>query len=119
MARKYKRLSYEDRKTIEEMCRNGKKADEIAAAMDVHRATIYHELQKVRNQLTKSSSLIPCICWNETAEEVANWLPGDTVKLIGRLQSREYEKLIEEIYADGVVAERVTETRTAYGLVLK
>lgn len=36
MARKYKRLSYEDRKTIEEMCRNGKKADEIAAAMDVH-----------------------------------------------------------------------------------
>lgn len=69
---------------------------------------------KVRNQLTKSSSLIPCICWNETAEEVANWLPGDTVKLIGRLQSREYEKLIEEIYADGVVAERVTETRTAY-----
>lgn len=71
MARKYKRLSYED-------------------------------------------SLIPCICWNETADEVANWLPGDTVKLIGRLQSREYEKLIEEIYADGVVAERVTETRTAY-----
>lgn len=43
-----------------------------------------------------------------------NWLPGDTVKLIGRLQSREYEKLIEELYADGVVAERVTETRTAY-----
>lgn len=69
---------------------------------------------KVKNQLTKCSSLIPCICWNETADEVANWLPGDTVKLIGRLQSREYEKLIEEIYADGVVAERVTETRTAY-----
>lgn len=36
------------------------------------------------------------------------------MKLIGRLQSREYEKLIEEIYADGVVMERVTETRTAY-----
>ena len=32
MPRKYKRLSYEDRKTIEEMCRNGKKADEIAEA---------------------------------------------------------------------------------------
>lgn len=69
---------------------------------------------KVKNQLTKCSSLIPCICWNETADEVANWLTGDTVKLIGRLQSREYEKLIEELYADGVVAERVTETRTAY-----
>lgn len=69
---------------------------------------------KVKNQLTKCSSLIPCICWNETADEVANWLPGDTVKLLGRLQSREYEKLIEEIYADGVAAERETETRTAY-----
>lgn len=46
MARKYKRLSYEDRQTIEAMCRNGKKADEIAEAMDVHRATIYHELQR-------------------------------------------------------------------------
>lgn len=46
MARKYKRLSYEDRKTIEEMCRNGKKADEIAVAMDVHRGTIYRELQR-------------------------------------------------------------------------
>lgn len=46
MARKYKRLSYEDRKTIEAMCRAGKKAEEIAAVMDVHRATIYHELQR-------------------------------------------------------------------------
>lgn len=31
-----------------------------------------------------------------------------------KIASREYEKLIEEIYADGVVMERVTETRTAY-----
>lgn len=69
---------------------------------------VLDEIEKV------CGSLIPCICWNETADEVANWLPGDTVKLIGRLQSREYEKLIEELYADGVVAERVTETRTAY-----
>ena len=46
MARKYKRLSYEDRQTIEAMCRDGKKADEIAEAMSVHRATIYHELQR-------------------------------------------------------------------------
>lgn len=46
MARKYKRLSYEDRQTIEAMCRSGKKVDEIAEAMNVHRATIYHELQR-------------------------------------------------------------------------
>lgn len=46
MARKYKRLSYEDRKTIEAMCRSGKKADEMAELLDVHRATVYHELQR-------------------------------------------------------------------------
>lgn len=46
MARKYKRLSYEDRKEIEAMCKAGKKVSEIAAAMDVHRATVYHELAR-------------------------------------------------------------------------
>lgn len=46
MARKYKRLSYEDRKEIEAMCKAGKKAREIAEAMNVHRATIYHELDR-------------------------------------------------------------------------
>lgn len=46
MARKYKRLNYEDRKAIEAMCKQGKSAEEIAEAMDVHRATIYHELKR-------------------------------------------------------------------------
>ena len=46
MARKYKRLNYEDRKAIEAMCKQGKHAEEIAEAMDVHRATIYHELKR-------------------------------------------------------------------------
>lgn len=46
MARKYTRLNYENRKTIEKMCKAGKRAEEIAAAMNVHRATIYHELQR-------------------------------------------------------------------------
>lgn len=46
MARKYKRLSYADRKNIETLCRAGKKANEIAEATGVHRATIYTELQR-------------------------------------------------------------------------
>ncbi len=46
MARKYTRLNYENRKTIEKMCKAGKRAEEIAEAMNVHRATIYHELQR-------------------------------------------------------------------------
>ncbi|EDM87581.1 hypothetical protein RUMOBE_01762 [Blautia obeum ATCC 29174] len=28
------------------MCKQGKRAEEIAEAMDVHRATIYHELKR-------------------------------------------------------------------------
>lgn len=51
MARKYKRLSYEDRKTIEEMCRNGKKADEIAAAMDVHKPNYFMDTTKFIKRL--------------------------------------------------------------------
>jgi len=46
VARKYKRLNYSDRKAIEAMCKEGKRVTEIAEAMDVHRATIYHELQR-------------------------------------------------------------------------
>ena len=50
MARKYTRLNYENRKTIEMMCKVGKRVEEIAEAMNVHRATIYHELHRGRNQ---------------------------------------------------------------------
>nr|WP_325300249.1 helix-turn-helix domain-containing protein [uncultured Dysosmobacter sp.] len=44
MARTYNRLTYENRKTIEKMCKAGKKVTEIANAVGVHRATIYNEL---------------------------------------------------------------------------
>ena len=46
MARKYTRLSFDNRKAIERMCKSGIKVNEIAEAMNVHRATIYHELQR-------------------------------------------------------------------------
>ena len=46
MARNYKRLNYNDRKKIEEMCKAGVKTAEIAKKMNVHRATIYHELAR-------------------------------------------------------------------------
>lgn len=47
---------------------------------------------KVQNMLTDGTCYIPCICWQETADEVAGWQQGDKVKLLGRYQSREYEK---------------------------
>jgi IS30 family transposase len=46
MARKYRRLSYEDREKIEMMCREGKKTAEIANSLGTHRTTIYLELKR-------------------------------------------------------------------------
>ena len=57
---------------------------------------------EVENVLTGTSCYIPCICWQENADEVAGWQPGDKVKLLGRCQSREYLKQTEK------------EIRTAY-----
>ncbi len=46
MARNYKRLSYKDRQSIQEMCLQGVKPDDIAVKVGVHRATIYRELER-------------------------------------------------------------------------
>jgi len=39
-------LSYEDRKTIEKMIKQGKKVTVIANTVGFHRATIYNELKR-------------------------------------------------------------------------
>lgn len=36
---------------------------------------------KVRNELTGGSCFLPCICWQEQADEAAQWQQGDTVEL--------------------------------------
>lgn len=46
MARKYKRLHYEDRKTLEKMLRAGGSVAEVAGALGVHRDTIYKEFAR-------------------------------------------------------------------------
>ena len=46
MARKYKRLCYKDRKTIENMSKAGSRVIEIATALGVHRDTIYKEFTR-------------------------------------------------------------------------
>ena len=50
----------------------------------------------VKNELTGNKCFIPCICWQEQADEVAGWQQGDTVELLGRYQSRQYEKVIDD-----------------------
>lgn len=49
----------------------------------------------VKNELTGNKCFIPCICWQEQADEVKNWQPDDVVELLGRYQSRQYEKIID------------------------
>lgn len=44
MARKYKRLRYEDRQTIEKMLKAGNRVVVIAGTLGVHRDTIYKEI---------------------------------------------------------------------------
>lgn len=46
MARKYKRLRYEDRRIIEKMLRAGNSIAVIAGVLGVHRDTIYKELNR-------------------------------------------------------------------------
>lgn len=46
MARKYKRLRYEDRQTIEKMLKDHNSVAEIARALGVHRDTIYKEFTR-------------------------------------------------------------------------
>lgn len=67
---------------------------------------------KVRNELTGGSCFLPCICWQEQADEAAQWQQGDTVELLGRYQSRQYEKVL-----DTATGER--EQRTAYGVSVR
>ena len=62
---------------------------------------------KVKNEITGGSCYLPCICWQGQADEAAQWQQGDTVELLGRYQSRQYEKVL-----DAATGER--EQRTAY-----
>lgn len=43
--RKYKRLHYEDRQTIEAMSKQGSSVKDIAEALGTHRDTIYREFK--------------------------------------------------------------------------
>lgn len=57
------------------------------------------------NRAYNKSDYIPCIAWGRNARFVRNIAIGERVELVGRIQSREYQKVKE----DGE-----TETRIAY-----
>lgn len=47
------------------------------------------------NRAFGKSDYIPCIAWGRNAQYAARFQVGDRVRLTGRLQSREYQKLLE------------------------
>ncbi len=47
------------------------------------------------NRAFGKSDYIPCIAWGRNAQYAARFKVGDRVRLTGRLQSREYQKLLE------------------------
>jgi len=53
MPRKYKKLSYEDRKTLEKIFKSGGDVKFAAETLGVHRDTIYKELSRCK--LTKGN----------------------------------------------------------------
>ncbi|BCS81099.1 single-stranded DNA-binding protein [Anaerocellum diazotrophicum] len=57
------------------------------------------------NRLYGKSDYIPCIAWGRNARFASTFQVGDNIKIWGRVQSRDYQKKLE----DGRV-----ETRTAY-----
>ncbi len=47
------------------------------------------------NRAFGKSDYIPCIAWGRNAQYASRFAVGDSVRLTGRLQSREYQKLLE------------------------
>jgi len=54
------------------------------------------ELMIAVNRNDGKSDYIPCILWDEAASEFKDLLVGQKLKLVGRIQSREYLKKISE-----------------------
>ena len=57
------------------------------------------------NRLHNKSDYIPCIFWGKNAKLVSEYNVGDSLKIEGRIQSREYQKKLSE---------DETVTKTAY-----
>ena len=47
------------------------------------------------NRAFGKSDYIPCIAWGRNAQFASRFHVGDRVRVTGRLQSREYQKLLE------------------------
>lgn len=62
------------------------------------------------NRQYGKSDYIPCICWGRGAKRASQFVVGSNITLKGRLQSREYTKVLDN---------GTSETRVAYELSIK
>lgn len=94
----------------------GEPQDEVVVCGEIAREPIHRTTplgKRITDIIVKKPkaaggySFVPCICWQETADEVAGWQQGDKVELLGRYQSREYTKVTD---TDSGASEK----RTAY-----
>ena len=53
------------------------------------------DLMLAVNRRYGRSDYLPCIAWGLSAREAAGWSVGDAVRLTGRIQSRNYTKVID------------------------
>ena len=60
------------------------------------------------NRPFRHSDYIPCICWGNNAVIASEYKVGDRVNILGRIQSREYTKLISETESEKRVAYEVS-----------
>ena len=63
---------------------------------------ILEEADTFVNRLYNKSDYIPCVVWGRNSKYVANMVVGDEIEIQGRIQSRKYNKSLD----DGSIIER-------------
>lgn len=66
------------------------------------------------NRSYNKSDYIPCIAWGRNARFAAKLEVGDKISLVGRIQSREYQKVLNENAVETRVAYEISVSRLAY-----
>lgn len=75
------------------------------------------DLMLAVNRHNGRSDYLPCICWGLKAREASQWTVGTSLRLEGRLQSRNYIKLTETGAVERVAFEvSVTEAQRLAGV---
>lgn len=57
------------------------------------------------NRNFNKSDYLPCIAWGKNARYVKDWKVGDKVKILGRIQSRVYQKKIDNQIVEKIAYE--------------